>query len=197
MPKLWNETIDAHRQAVRDATLDTTATLVAEFGLASVTMSKIAERTGIGRATLYKYFPDVDAILLAWHERQVSRHLTHLAEIRDRTGDAGERLTSVLEAYAAIHQERARHHRHEHGAGIAAFLHMDEHVSQAQKQLHTFVRDLIAEAAESGALRDDIAPDELASYCLHALTAAGSLHSEDAVHRLVSITLAGLRPPPP
>ncbi|MGH9249560.1 MAG: TetR/AcrR family transcriptional regulator, partial [Acidimicrobiales bacterium] len=25
MPKLWNETIEAHRRAVRDATLDTTA----------------------------------------------------------------------------------------------------------------------------------------------------------------------------
>ncbi|TIL19051.1 MAG: helix-turn-helix transcriptional regulator, partial [Mesorhizobium sp.] len=55
MPKLWNETIDAHRRAVRDATLDTTAALVAEHGLLSVTMSKIAEETGIGRATLYKY----------------------------------------------------------------------------------------------------------------------------------------------
>ena len=38
-------------------------------------MSQIAEQTGIGRATLYKYFPDVEAILLAWHERQVTGHL--------------------------------------------------------------------------------------------------------------------------
>ncbi len=34
MPKLWNETIGAHRRAVRDATLDTTAALAAEHGLA-------------------------------------------------------------------------------------------------------------------------------------------------------------------
>lgn len=34
-----------------------------------MTMSRIAEEIGIGRATLYKYFPDVEAILLAWHER--------------------------------------------------------------------------------------------------------------------------------
>ncbi|MGI9077433.1 MAG: TetR/AcrR family transcriptional regulator, partial [Gemmatimonadaceae bacterium] len=55
MPKLWNETIEAHRRAVRDATLNATAALVAEHGLASVTMSQIARETGIGRATLYKY----------------------------------------------------------------------------------------------------------------------------------------------
>src|SRR5882762_4556476 len=103
VPKLWNETIEAHRQAVRDATLDTTAALVAEHGLASVTMSGIAEKTGIGRATLYKYFSDVDAILAAWHERQIAGHLAELTEIRDQTDDPGKRLEAVLRAYALIH----------------------------------------------------------------------------------------------
>ncbi|MGH2358185.1 MAG: TetR/AcrR family transcriptional regulator, partial [Candidatus Limnocylindria bacterium] len=67
---------------VRDAIMDSTTALVAEHGLLSVTMSQIAEETGIGRATLYKYFPDVEAILVAWHERQVTGHLEHLAEVR-------------------------------------------------------------------------------------------------------------------
>jgi AcrR family transcriptional regulator len=91
VPRLWDETIEAHRRAVRDATLDTTAALVAEHGLASVTMSQIAEQTGIGRATLYKYSPDVEAILVAWHEREVTGHLAQLASVRDRAGRAGER----------------------------------------------------------------------------------------------------------
>jgi AcrR family transcriptional regulator len=71
------------RIAARDAILDTTAALVAKHGLASVTMTQIAEETGVGRATLYKYFPDVDAILAAWHERHVTRNLEHLVEVRD------------------------------------------------------------------------------------------------------------------
>src|SRR5262249_50381931 len=41
VPKLWNETIEEHRRAVRDATLDTTAALVAKHGLRAVTMSQI------------------------------------------------------------------------------------------------------------------------------------------------------------
>src|SRR5262249_27452179 len=41
VPKLWTETIEEHRRAVHDATLDTTAALVHEHGLAAVTMSKI------------------------------------------------------------------------------------------------------------------------------------------------------------
>jgi AcrR family transcriptional regulator len=107
VPRLWNETIEAHRHAVRDATLDTTAALVAEHGLLSVTMSQIAERTGIGRATLYKYFPDVEAILLAWHERQISGHLAQLAEVRDQATDPAGPLYAVLEAYAFISRRSA------------------------------------------------------------------------------------------
>ncbi|XXX45158.1 TetR/AcrR family transcriptional regulator [Sorangium sp. So ce119] len=187
VPKLWNETIEAHRRAVHDAILDTTAALVAEHGLSSVTMSQIAEATGIGRATLYKYFADVEAILVAWHERQIAGHLEHLAAVRDRAGDPGARLEAVLEAFALI--------AHEHPTTeLSALLHRGEHVARAQQHLRDFIRDLIADGAEAGAFRDDIAPDELAQYCLHALTAAGSLPSKAAVRRLVAVTLAGLRP---
>ncbi len=188
MPKLWTETIDAHRRAVRDATLDTAAALAARHGLASVTMSQIAEETGIGRATLYKYFPDVEAILAAWHERQIARHLQQLAEIRDQAGGAGERLGAVLEAYALIQHEH-------HGTELAALLHRGEHVARAQQQLRNFIGDLLAEGAKTGDLRDDVAPGELASYCIHALTAASTLPSKAAVRRLVTVTMAGLRPP--
>ena len=65
VPRLWNETIEGHRREVSDAIMDSTAALVTEHGLRSVTMSQIAEKTGIGRATLYKYFPRVETILLA------------------------------------------------------------------------------------------------------------------------------------
>ena len=187
VPKLWTETIEAHRRAVRDTTLDTTAALVAAHGLRSVTMSQIAEETGIGRATLYKYFSDVEAILVAWHERQVTGHLEYLAAVRDKAGDAGERLEAVLEAYALISHEH-------HGTELAALLHRGEHVARAHHHLRDFIRDLLSEGAKTGALRDDVAPEELASYCLHALTAASSLPSKAAVRRLVTVVLAGLRP---
>jgi AcrR family transcriptional regulator len=186
MPKLWDETIEAHRRTVRDATLDATAALVAEHGFRSVTMSQIAEETGIGRATLYKYFSDVEAILLAWHERQVTGHLEHLAEVRDQTRGARERLEAVLEAYALISHEH-------HGTELAALLHRGEHVARAQQQLRDMIRDLLSEAARTHEVRDDVAPDELASYCLHALAAASGLRSKAAVRRLVTVTLAGLR----
>lgn len=188
VPKLWNETIEAHRAAVHAALLDTTAALVTEHGLASVTMSQIAKEAGIGRATLYKYFPDVESILAAWHERQVTGHLEHLATVRDRAGDPGERLEAVLEAYAMMTYERPQ------GTELAALVHRGEHLAHAHQHLRDLIRDLLTEAVNTGDLRDDVAPDELASYCLFALTAAGNLPSKAAVHRLVQVTLAGMRP---
>jgi len=188
MPKLWTQTVEEHRRAVRDATLDAAAALVAEHGLASVTMSQIAAETGIGRATLYKYFPHVEAILIAWHERQISGHLEHLAHVRDHASDPSERLEAVLRAFALMTYERP------HGTELAALLHRGEHVAHAQQRLSDLIQDLLTEAAKTGDLRDDVAPDELASYCLYALTAAGSLPSKAAVERLVTVTLTGLRP---
>ena len=192
MPKLWNQTIEGHRTAVRDAVLETTAALVAEHGLLSVTMSRIAESAGVGRATLYKYFPDVEAVLLAWHERQIAGHLAHLEKARDHVDDPVRRLEAVLEAFGSIAHATHR----EHSSEIAAVLHRDPQVARAQHQLHDMIRDLLSDAAAAGAVRDDVAPGELAAFCLHALTAAGSLPSEAAIQRLVTVTLAGLRPQP-
>ena len=190
VPKLWNETIEAHRRDVRDAVLDTTAALVAQHGLLSVTMSRIAEEAGIGRATLYKYFPDVEAILFAWHERQIADHLRRLADVRDEAGGPARRLAAVLEAYALIVHES----RGQDDADLAALMHRDEHVARAEHQLRQMMRDLMTDAVGSGDVRDDVPPDELVSYCLHALTAASRLPSKAAARRLVALTLGGLRP---
>ncbi|MBA3267999.1 MAG: TetR/AcrR family transcriptional regulator [Acidimicrobiia bacterium] len=135
-------------------------------------MSSIAEEeTGTGRATLYKYFSDVESILAAWHERQIALHLRELTGIRDRAVDARERLEGVLSAYASI-----QHHlRSAHATELAAHIHRGDQVAHGQRVMQGLVRDLVAEAAKAGAVRDDVAPDELATYCLHALSAARDL----------------------
>jgi AcrR family transcriptional regulator len=190
VPRLWTETIAAHREAVREATLDAAAALVAEHGLASVTMSRIAAATGIGRATLYKYFPDVEAILLAWHERQINIHLDNLADVAAGFSEPGQRVEAVCHAFANTQRQR-------HTGELAALLHRSEHVAHAHQRLRAFLAQLLADAAAAGQLRDDIPPGELADYCLHALTAGGQARSPEAVGRLVNLTLTGLRPDAP
>ncbi|HEY3556958.1 MAG TPA: TetR/AcrR family transcriptional regulator [Kribbella sp.] len=176
MPKLWNDTIATHREAVRDAVLDAAAAIVAERGLTGVTMAEVAHRAGVGRATLYKYFADADSILTAWHQRQVASHLQQLDDVWERT----HRIDDVLEAYAFI--------CHEHPpSGPAASLHRAQHVDRARGHLISFIAERL------GDVRADVPPKELATYCVHALGAAGAVPSKAAVRRLVAVTLAGLR----
>jgi len=181
MPKLWDDSIASHRHAVREAVLDAAAALVGERGVTGVTMSEVAQRAGVGRATLYKYFADVESVLVAWHERQVGDHLRQLATIWERSG----RLEEVLEAYAFI--------CYEHSASEpAASLHRAEHSAHALAHLI----DFLAEALAGAGVRDDVPAKELATYCVHALGAAGAVASKAAVRRLVAVTLAGLRGQP-
>jgi AcrR family transcriptional regulator len=151
-------------------------------------MSQIAAAAGIGRATLYKYFPDVEAILIPWHDRHLTGHLQLLAEARDSAATLADRLEAVLEAFARIQ------HQHHDTELPVALLHRGEHVARARQQFRDLIGDLLADGAKAGTVRSDIDPSELAGYCLHALTAAANLPSKAAVRRLLAVTMCGLRP---
>lgn len=69
-------------------------------------------------------------------------------------------------------------------------------MAHAEQHLRRFIGDLLTEGVAAGEVRDDVAPQELAAYCLHALAATGGLPSEGAVCRLVRVTVDGLRPSP-
>ena len=88
MPRLWKDTIEEHKAEVRVAILDAVASLVSAHGLHGVSMSALAEKSGVGRGTLYKYFPDLEAAVLAWHERIIDEHVREtmravLSDIQD------------------------------------------------------------------------------------------------------------------
>jgi AcrR family transcriptional regulator len=187
MPKLWNETIEEHREAVRTATLEATAALVKNGGLAAVTMTKIAKETGIGRSTLYKYYPDVEAILLDWHEREIEDHLQQLTEIRNQPGELDDKIRRVFETYA-VNSGRGHHGQ------LGALLHRGHHAQKAQHQLVRLIADLLAEGARAGSVRNDVAVFELAQYCVNALAAAQALETRAAIQRLVGVIWDGLLP---
>jgi hypothetical protein len=103
-----------------------------------------------------------------------------------RQKNAEQALTAVLEAYGFIAQQH-------HGSELARSLHHGPHIVRADAS-SKMVRELLERAAAEGAVRDDVTADELASYALHALTAASDLPAKAAVRRLVGTIRAGLRP---
>jgi AcrR family transcriptional regulator len=190
MPKLWSATIDAHHAAVREATLAATGRLVAGHGLHHLTMTHIAEAAGIGRATLYRYFPDLDAVIAAWHERVGRRHNELLAAAHQTGGDPRTRLQAVAHAYALMRYET----REGEAAELAALVH-DAPKTQVRGQLQAIFEELLSEVSQNGDVRSDVPAPELAEYCVSALAAASALRSQAAVRRLVDVVLGSLRPP--
>lgn len=194
VPKLWSETVESHRNEVREAILESTAKLASTHGPFNVTMSDIAASVGVSRATLYKYFPSVEEILDAWHERHISQHLERLRIAATGDKPPFERLTLVLADYAEIHRRRNHHTDHNSNLDLVTFLHRpDGAASAATLKIHRLVSTLIAESIAEGEIRTDLQPDELAHYCLHALDAACQMGSAAAVDRLVSLILSAIR----
>lgn len=186
VPKLWGETIQAHRADVRAAVLEAAWRLAVERGVLSVTMAQVAAEAGIGRATLYKYFSSVEQILAAHHERHVSAHLAELQALAETGQDPGAALQAVLKHYARIRHMRARHA----APDLGALIHTGQAARDAEAQVTAIVAGCIRAAQKQGQARTDLAAVELAAYCLHALGAAGSLPSMAAVVRLVALVQA-------
>ena len=62
---LWQGSLSEHRARQADRIAGVAMGIIAVDGIAGLSMSTLAEAAGVSRQTLYKYFPDVDAVLAA------------------------------------------------------------------------------------------------------------------------------------
>ena len=188
MPRLWADTMDTHRRQVNDAIRDATAELIAEHGPLSVAMSAIAERAGIGRATLYKYFPDVGSILVAWHNRDFAEHLHRLKALSESDDVTLEDLGEFVRA-------QRRHHPHRQSSDVlGALAHTlagAEGVMEMtiEPEIVAVLTGLLTGLARRRQVRRDHDPEVLAQCLLHAVHAPGSL-DDRAVSQLLIDSLA-------
>lgn len=180
MPKTWDDTLEGHRRAVRQAVMETALALATERGFQKVSMSDVAARAGITRATLYKYFGDVDAIFQEWHRSMLHDHLARVIEIADGSGDPADKLSEILETYALT---VFRHH----GTRFASMLHRQDHAQRAENDLLNVIENLVRLGAQSGLFRKDIPPEELARFCHSSLSSAYMLADERAVRRAAGL----------
>lgn len=188
MPKIWSTTIDSHRRQVHDAILDATAELIAEHGPMSVAMSAIAEHAGIGRATLYKYFPDIESILVAWHDRDFAHHHARLQALVEADSTT---LKDVAQFICTQRREHPHHHATELVGNLAHTL-AEAHSpmgNAVEGQVLDALTQLIASLAERNEVRSDRDPDFLARWLLHAAHAPADL-DDQAISEMVVDSLA-------
>ena len=66
-------------EQVKDGFVQATKEIILREGVAAVSVRKIAQATGYSYATIYHYFADINALLLAVKERMVEDVTTHLS----------------------------------------------------------------------------------------------------------------------
>lgn len=188
VPKLWKDTVEAHRRDVRAAILDAAWTLAQELGVRGVTMGLVAENAGISRATLYKYFAGVQEILLTAHEDHVARHLAALAAARSKAASPQEALIAMLSRYARIcfHRDRAA------SAEIHGMVHAGPQHARNQSAVHDLFAQVIRDAQAVAQVRSDMGAKELAAFSVSALDAAATGYNEPDLERLVRLVAEAL-----
>jgi AcrR family transcriptional regulator len=88
--------------ARREQLLDVTTPIVVERGFQGVSIEAVAQSAGITRAVVYQHFGDLQALLEAVVEREMSRALSQVSEttLTDLTGgDPKELMLESLRAY--------------------------------------------------------------------------------------------------
>lgn len=96
--------LQARGQATVAAILDATASLIATVGHDAVTTNHIANASGINIATLYQYFSNKQAIVIALFERQSdARHVAAIGALDAAVGaDWQTRLGAAIAAAAGV-----------------------------------------------------------------------------------------------
>jgi AcrR family transcriptional regulator len=83
--------------------LDRAAELVAESGLANLTMKRLAERVGFTEPAIYRHFPGKRALVRAMIERFSGRLLARIGELAaDRSLSPQERLLAMVRHHVSL-----------------------------------------------------------------------------------------------
>ncbi|MEU0336529.1 helix-turn-helix domain-containing protein [Streptomyces sp. NPDC006193] len=157
-----------------------------------VPLDEIARRAGVGNATVYRNFPDRDALV-----REV------LCSVMDRTAEAAEQaLAETGDAFAALE-------RFVHAAAderISALCPMvsstfDQHhpdLEAARERVERLVEEVMGRARAAGQLRSDVGVGDLlivAAQLSRPPAGTDCVRGDRFVHRHLQLFLDGLRAP--
>ena len=170
------------KETVR-AILDAAAQVFQRHGYAAGTTDRIAERAGVSIGSLYQYFPNKDAILVALAQRHIDegfdRVRTVLTETMRDQPNPEQLLRRFVEAMTALHAHEPRLHRVLfEEAPLPASLR-----SELKQREHAFAGEVQAllETLPGIALRDPGLSAYLLVQCVEGLMHDFILHPPDNI----------------
>jgi AcrR family transcriptional regulator len=182
------------RERVRRAVMDATTALLAEVGFARLTVDAIAERSGVAKATVYR-----------WWNNRADVAMDALLEQRDPVGwfVADGPAIDSLRRQLFVATEFLSGPSGTVVAGLLGDAQHDPQVADAFRRrflapLFALTHELIATAVAEGDLRDDVDPDTLIDMLTGSLyfrlLVTGKPLTADGTAHLVESVLRGARP---
>jgi len=126
--------------------------ILATDGIAGLSMSGLADAAGVSRQTLYKYFPDVDAVLVGM-ATMGSDGVADLADLIEAAKDPRDGLRVFV---AAILQSAAAGHPSPLAVSTAVPASDREAMRGHEQAAERLVIDLLRRGRDSGAFRADL-----------------------------------------
>ncbi len=168
--------------------LDATSALVAETG-GDLSLAAVAERAGVGIGTLYRHFPNRDALLAGLYRDEVAR--LH-AGAKDLARDLPplQALTAWLERYAALMEVK-----YGFADAMKSALNSDAQVFvESRRFLCDALGRLLDRAAGAGVVRGGVDPEDVLMAVAANISASRSREDADRRgRRLLQLVIDGLR----
>lgn len=179
VPKIKAATVEAHRAATIDKLLDAFGSLVLSRGYTGLSFADIASETDLARTAVYNYFPDLEAMLFAWTEREVANAITDLEHDVRNVSSATDKLRVFIH-----HQLKGFASRHlPPGREVMSFLNPEvfqrfmRHLEPLERIIRKIVEDGIASGELAAADPAQVVPMVMAS--IGSKRGAVSTGSED------------------
>jgi len=87
---------DELRLGTRDRILDAAFDALEDFGLSRTTVEDVAQRAGLSRQTVYRYFPSKDALIVSLVAREEEAFIAGVRDAIDGHGDLGPALANGI-----------------------------------------------------------------------------------------------------
>ena len=156
-------------------------------GFHALSLAGIAERVGIGVSSVYRHFGSKDEVLDAVLEMLHRRLLHNVAEVREETPKALERLRRLMERHARILEDnRAIPHIIMSDGFYAGHSPRKERIRRILDEYLGEIREIVRQGQAEGVVRPDADPVTVSALFLGVLLPAALLKSvSEGAYRVV------------
>jgi AcrR family transcriptional regulator len=181
----WRRATLDHRTRQSEAIAGAALSLLLEHGAPALTMAAIAAAADISRQTLYRYYPDIDAVLVGVAELLAS-HDDHLETHVRAQADPAAQLDVLVHTVT-----QAAGHGNPEAAALRATLPpaARDVLTRHEDRVTRLLADVLRDGVGRGVFRTDLEPESDAPLVLGLAAAADPNNPGRAltlVHRIVS-----------